>query len=310
MDRLQQLFDNARPSPATFGEIEEIEDQVGREFNRFKNSEIVSSWPSDHHYLMDTHTQYLCMKLTHMQTFRKRMQEEFSLLEKHLPSSIFVRSYETRMDLMRAAFLGPPGSDYEHCLLFFDIYFPVNYPTAPPSLHYLSYGVDGNPNLRPDGRVCLDFGGSWYHRLKKIWPGSNSKQKQHLKEFNVLQLLCAIPNLISYRSGPLEKHNMKAFARACEMMTRVLRKPPVGFEYFVAGHFRQRAHWVLLKFKQHDYEDEIMIDLFIRMFRVFERNGAYCKHHLDFLKSRKLPNKDIKNLLKAINEDDEGYLSI
>lgn len=44
-------------------------------------------------------------------------------------------------------------------------------------------------------------------------------------------------------------------------MTRVLRKPPVGYEYFVTGHFRQRDHPVLHKIKELKYEDEIVISL-------------------------------------------------
>ncbi|KAG6435135.1 hypothetical protein SASPL_100003 [Salvia splendens] len=282
MDKaLRPASQNSKTRSTGFGEIEEIEDEVGRQYNRFNNFELVSSSPCDHHYLMET--QYLCTKLIHMHRFRKTMEEECRLLEKHIPSSIFVRTYEHRIDLMRAAFFGPPGSDYQHCLFFFDICFPLNYPRVPPNIHYLSYGLDWNPNLRPNGRVCLDLAETWYDHLKQFWPGSNKKQK---RDFSVLQLLHAIQNLISCRSGPLEKHNAKAFARACEKITRILRKPPVGFEYFVAGHFRQRAHPVLLKFKEHDYEDEFMIDLFVRMFKVFQRNGAYCKHHLDFLKSR------------------------
>lgn len=290
--------DKAPPRRTTFGEIEEIEDDVTRQFNRFKSFDVVSSRPSDHHYydLME----YVKLK------FRKRMEEEWNRLRDLIPSSIFVRTYTPRVDLMRAAFICPSGHDFEHSLFFFDIYFPADYPSVPPKVHYLSYGIEWNPNLRSDGRVYLDILGTKNNFLKQIISWSNNREKWNPDQSNILHVLYAIQNLISHNSSP-GKHNTGNFASACEKMTRVLRRPPAGFEYFVAGHFRQRAHPILLKFKDNNYQDEIMIDLFIRMFTVFERNGAYCKHHLDLLKSRKLQITlgeeiwQIKDLLMVIN---------
>lgn len=236
------------------GEIEEIEDEVEKGYKNFKNFNVVCNLPPDHHY--STQTQNVWMKLMYKQAFRQRMEEERLILEEHIPSSIFLMVYERRIDLMRAAFIGPQCSDYQHCLFFFDIFFPVNYPDAPPMIHYLSddHSIDSSLNLQQDGTVCLDILETWYDRLRQNWSCITSKERWKPKEFNVLNLLHAIQNLIPHHSpksspdsklGPLEEHKAKTFLSECGKMIRVLGKPPIDFEFFVAGHFRRRSHPVL-----------------------------------------------------------------
>lgn len=283
-----------------YGEIEEIEDEVERRYNRFKNFDIISHPPYDHHYL--TCNRLDPTKIVSQSRFRRRIKQEWNLLNKHIPSSIFIRAYEQKIDLMRAAIIGQSGSDYHHCLFFFDIFFPRNYPSIPPKLHYRSYGIDLNPNLRPDGRICLTLlEHKWLERLTQNLHGSNNREKWNHKESNLMHLLHAIQNLILnlkppspepsgfslYAKSRQLKYNKRAFALMCEKMIRILREPPKDFEDFVVGHFRKRAHPVLLKFKENECDSELMIDLFVSLFKAFERTGAYCKHHLDFLRSRK-----------------------
>lgn len=45
---------------------------------------------------------------------------------------IFVRAYEERMDLFRAAIIGAPGTPYHDGIFFFDIFLPPQYPNEPP----------------------------------------------------------------------------------------------------------------------------------------------------------------------------------
>ncbi|KAK9906964.1 hypothetical protein M0R45_002578 [Rubus argutus] len=52
----------------------------------------------------------------------KKVQQEWSILEKDLPEKIYVRAFEERMDLLRAAIVGAPGTPYHDGLFFFDIY--------------------------------------------------------------------------------------------------------------------------------------------------------------------------------------------
>lgn len=46
--------------------------------------------------------------------------------------TIYVRVFEERMDLLRAAIVGTPGTPYHDGLFFFDICFPPEYPNEPP----------------------------------------------------------------------------------------------------------------------------------------------------------------------------------
>ncbi|KAK4418035.1 putative ubiquitin-conjugating enzyme E2 24 [Sesamum alatum] len=246
-----------------FGEIEEIEDEVDRKFNRFKNFDIISHPPRDHRYLNYRPSDPI--KTVPGSSFSTRIEHEWSLLGGNTPNSIFIRVYRRRIDLLRAAIIGPPGTPYHHCLLFFDICFPRNYPSIPPKLHYRSYDLDLNPNLRRDGRVCLTLLETRFERLKQNWLSSNNNEKWNPNESNLLQ-----------------------------KMIRILRQPPKDFEDLVAGHFRKRAHPVLLKFKENNYDSKNMIDLFVSLFKAFESNGAYCKHHLDFLKSRNLQSSNAR----------------
>ncbi|KAJ8431229.1 hypothetical protein Cgig2_033000 [Carnegiea gigantea] len=64
----------------------------------------------------------------------KKVQQEWSLLENDLPETIYVRIYEERMDLLRAAIVGAPGTPYHDGLFFFDIFLPPDYPHVPPNL--------------------------------------------------------------------------------------------------------------------------------------------------------------------------------
>lgn len=43
-----------------------------------------------------------------------------------------VRACEDRIDLLRAAIVGPNGTPYHDGLFFFDIQFPSDYPHSPP----------------------------------------------------------------------------------------------------------------------------------------------------------------------------------
>ncbi|KAG8389578.1 hypothetical protein BUALT_Bualt02G0243700 [Buddleja alternifolia] len=269
-----------------FGDIEEIEDEVESIFNCFKNFDIIDYPPHDHRFRYN-----ISNLIFPKSTFSRRVVQEWSLLEENLPNSgIFVRAYENKIQLMRAVIIGPPGSPYHHCLFFFDILLPKNYPSVPPKLYYHSYGLDLNPILRPDGGVRLPLLETRYKRFMHDLYGSNKEEKWEPKETHLLHVLHAIQNSILqlkpespetsrfscyYNKSEELKNKKTTFALMCENMIRVLRNPPTGFEGFVVGHFRRRAHTVLLKFKENRDYSQLMIDLFVSLFKVFERNGAY-----------------------------------
>ncbi|KAI3829294.1 hypothetical protein L1987_03414 [Smallanthus sonchifolius] len=77
----------------------------------------------------------------------KKVQQEWNILMKDLPETIYVRVFVERMDLLQVAIVGAPGTPYHDGLFFFDIFLPPEYPHEPPMVHYKSGGLRVNPNL-------------------------------------------------------------------------------------------------------------------------------------------------------------------
>ncbi|KAF3491950.1 uncharacterized protein GIQ15_01467 [Arthroderma uncinatum] len=74
----------------------------------------------------------------------KRMVTEVANMSTSLPIGIFVKVSESRPDMMRCLIMGPPDSPYGYAL----------FETA--------FGSIINPNLHPDGKVCLSLLGTWH----------------------------------------------------------------------------------------------------------------------------------------------------
>lgn len=70
--------------------------------------------------------------------FVKAVEKDWKLLKSSLPEGVYVRACEDRMDLLRAAIVGPTKTPYEDALFIFDIYLAPDYPqTAPQVREYL-----------------------------------------------------------------------------------------------------------------------------------------------------------------------------
>lgn len=94
----------------------------------------------------------------------KRLVSEINVLKTSLPPGIFVRHGESRLDVMKFVIIGPEGSPYENGIWEFDMYCPPEYPNVPPEVAFKTTGggLHGlNPNLYPDGKVCLSLLGTW-----------------------------------------------------------------------------------------------------------------------------------------------------
>ncbi|GJY70640.1 probable ubiquitin-conjugating enzyme E2 26, partial [Tanacetum coccineum] len=50
-----------------------------------------------------------------------KIHEEWRVLEEHLPDKIFLRVYDSRLDLLKAVIVGPEGTPYHNGLFFFDV---------------------------------------------------------------------------------------------------------------------------------------------------------------------------------------------
>ncbi|MCD7464217.1 hypothetical protein HAX54_052308 [Datura stramonium] len=227
---------------------------------KFPHFDVVSD-ESDHYYMRSnlSNKDRKCFNDTNTAAFRSIMKE-WKILEKNLPESIYVRTYELRMDLLRAVIVGAPGTPYHDGLFFFDIVFPSDYPNHPPSVYYLSRGYHMNPNLYSNGFVCLS--------LINTWNGNNLEKWTPTKS-TILQLLVSIQGLVlndqPYFNEPgREKHiksegwlkkslayNEEIFILSCKTMLCHIRTPPKNFEGFVYEHFRERGQFILAAVKDY-----------------------------------------------------------
>ncbi|KAI3466675.1 hypothetical protein Pfo_023338 [Paulownia fortunei] len=213
---------------------------------------------SDHHFVNETG-----MDLQSPQVKRgwlKKVHQEWTILENDLPETIYIRVYEERMDLLRAAIVGTAGTPYHDGLFFFDIYLPPQYPNEPPMVYYNSGGLRINPNLYESGKVCLSLLNTWTGSQSEVWnPGSST----------ILQVLLSLQALVlnekpyfneagyDTQIGKAEgeknsvSYNENAFLVSCRSMLYLLRKPPKHFEALVDEHFSQRCRSILLACKSY-----------------------------------------------------------
>ncbi|GAB4830593.1 hypothetical protein Ancab_020359 [Ancistrocladus abbreviatus] len=258
-------FHNKLVTKAPDGEIEEVEDTIEERFKSFKNFEVITNPPDDHHFIV-SRPAFICFGVNDFED--ERIKEEWEILETSLPNSIFVRAYETRMDLLRVAIVGLDGTPYSHGLFFFDVLLPNNYPAKPPLLFHRSYGLslDINSSLQGKNRVLSCLKG-----MENPWNPSKS---------NILQMLGVIQQWML---------NVKLYNKKCDeifmlshkAMVSTLQSPPTGFEDFVKGYFRKYSHVILMQWKVKfgNSRVEFANKCFFELLRkAFEANGSYCNH--------------------------------
>lgn len=115
------------------------------------------------------------------------VRKEWTRLAQHLPPGIFVHASEARLDLLRAAVIGPTDTPYEDVLFFFDISLPPDYPTSPPKVQFMSHNRRLSPNLYESGKVCLSLLGTWDGDGVEKWDPRNS---------NLLRVLLSIQAMV------------------------------------------------------------------------------------------------------------------
>ncbi|KAM0002319.1 putative ubiquitin-conjugating enzyme E2, ubiquitin-conjugating enzyme/RWD [Helianthus debilis subsp. tardiflorus] len=221
---------------------------VLRKYQNFKKFDIVEDY-SDHHYSGSSSA-----TMEPPRNWAKKIQEEWRILEKDLPDMIYVRVYESRMDLLRAVIMGPEGTPYHDGLFFFDVCFPKTYPHDPPQVHYHSGGLRINPNLYHNGKVCLSLLNTWVGSKNEKWTPGVSTMFQVLLSIQGL-ILNAKPyfNEPGYErsSGSASgenkslQYNERTLVLSLKTMVYTMRKPPKHFEDLVIGHFCDRARGIL-----------------------------------------------------------------
>ncbi|CAN0915043.1 Putative ubiquitin-conjugating enzyme E2 38 [Linum grandiflorum] len=259
-DQTLPLSGASKGEASSSGEVEEgaVENGGIEKLKDFKQFEMVDDY-SDHHYNRTTE------QAVSSKNWAKRIQEEWKILENNLPETIFVRVYESRMELLRSVIIGPAGTPYHDGLFVFDCIFPPNYPDAPPLVYYYSGGLRLNPNLYECGKVCLSLLGTWSGDQNEKWiPGKST----------MLQVLVSIQALILNEkpfynepghdcyTGPQglkrsREYSENVFILSLKTMMYTLRRPPKHFEVLVKGHFQQRAHDILIACKAYAQGSEV-----------------------------------------------------
>nr|GEY34462.1 probable ubiquitin-conjugating enzyme E2 25 [Tanacetum cinerariifolium] len=250
--------DSKRVKSKTKGKLDNLRkfgnDEGMRKYENFKKFDTVVDH-SDHFYSNQNSTQKQPPK-----NWTKKIQGDWKILEKDLPDTIFVRVYESRMDLLRAAIIGAEGTPYHDGLFFFDVCFPSTYPQIPPLVHYHSGGLRINPNLYNCGKVCLSLLNTWTGGANEMWNPRSS---------TMLQVLVSIQGLIlnakpyfnepgwAPSSGSIQgqkralNYNENTLILSLKTMVYTMKKQPKYFEDLVVGHFRYHVRDILMACKAY-----------------------------------------------------------
>ncbi|GLB09618.1 hypothetical protein AtubIFM57258_005544 [Aspergillus tubingensis] len=156
--------------------------------------------PSDHHFISRDEAGGSTLRT-------KRIQREYDILGESLPPGIYVRAWESRMDLLRVLFIGPEGTPYEYAPIVIDFHFPGDFPGKPPEAFFHSWiGGQGriNPNLYEDGKICLSILGTW--------PTQNPEEMWSATKSTVLQVLVSIMGLVLVQSPFYNEAGYEVFA--------------------------------------------------------------------------------------------------
>ena len=144
---------------------------------------ILEGAPDDHHFTSTSRP------LT--ATLMRRIAKENGIIQQSLPDGVFVRTWESRLDLLRVLIVGPHDTPYEFAPFIFDLQYGAQFPTSPPSAFFHSWtGNLGrvNPNLYEDGTICLSLLGTWNaDKHNEAWSS---------KESTVLQLIVSLMGLV------------------------------------------------------------------------------------------------------------------
>jgi ubiquitin-conjugating enzyme E2 O len=223
----------------------------------FKQFDMVNGCV-DHHFLDGAGKGLVPSQVK--RSWLKKVQQEWSILEKDLPETTYVRMYEERMDLIRAAIVGVAGTPYHNGLFIFDIFLPPDYPSEPPVVHYISGGLRVNPNLYESGKVCLSLLNTWTGTGTETWNPESS---------TILQLLLSLQALVlnekpyfneagyDKQIGKAEgeknsiSYNENAHLMTLKTMIFLMRKPPQHFEGLVEEHFNRRSECILKACKSY-----------------------------------------------------------
>ena len=207
----------------------------------------------------------------------KRLSKEHRILASSLPKDeIYVRTYESRLDLLRCLIIGPADTPYEHAPFVIDLHLGPTYPLEPPTAHFHSWtsGLGRiNPNLYEEGKICLSLLGTW---------AGKSETEGWSEKASILQILVSLQGLVLVRKpfyneagyeGYEEQgayglesaqYSEKAFVMARAFVRHALLSPIAGMEDVLA--------WLYLPHAGN--EEGMLAKVVSRGRRLIERSGS------------------------------------
>lgn len=92
-----------------------------------------------------------------------RVMNDYIDFNKNKPDNIYLWIDKKNIFQQYALIIGPKNTPYFGGFFFFDIKYPMDYPTNPPIINLLTVNdnVRFNPNLYVNGKVCLSILGTW-----------------------------------------------------------------------------------------------------------------------------------------------------
>jgi ubiquitin-conjugating enzyme E2 O len=149
--------------------------------------------PTDHHFATKPSTDSF-------QHSRRTMKEHKILrTASALPPGVYIRTWASRLDLLRILLVGPSETPYAHCPFVLDLHLGSEFPGKPPSVFFHSWPVlpkiggtgKVNPNLYEDGMVCLSLLGTW--------SSGGSSEEWSPSRSTILQVVVSLLGLVLVR---------------------------------------------------------------------------------------------------------------
>lgn len=196
-----------------------------------------------------------------------RIAQEMGALSTSLPldigSSIFVRTDDAKLTMLKALITGPEGTPYSGGCFIFDIFLPTQYPHVPPMVKLCTTGggtVRFNPNLYACGRVCLSLLGTWHGLQGEAWLPTSTL----LQVLVSIQSLILVPepffnepgfeSMINTQKGKTESANYNYGLMLNTIkyaMLEQIRHPAHGFEEVIRRHFILKKNRILKELKDY-----------------------------------------------------------
>lgn len=141
---------------------------------------------------------------SHSKEWLRAVSREHKILRTSLPQGVYVRTWESDMELLRVLIIGPSGTPYAYTPFLFDITLHSRFPTEAPTAFFHSWtnGVGRvNPNLYENGKVCLSLLGTW--------EGDDDEEEWVAGKSTVLQIIVSLLGLVLVKEPFYSKFNSR-----------------------------------------------------------------------------------------------------